>query len=53
MDVGISPRALRIARYIDRLTEGEYQITLSKRRIEAWYVEIDRTENVRRVELDK
>ena len=51
----ISLRATRLGRAIDRLTPGQYTITLKKDELDAkdWVVEIVRTEPIQRLSLAK
>ena len=54
-DLGVSQRALSLARAIDRLVPGEYYIDIIKPTLEtkAWFVEIVKTETVQILNLTK
>ena len=51
----LSPRAISLARAIDRLPAGEYSIVLVKPEIEAkeWVVEINKMENLQNLVLKR
>ena len=51
----LSPRVVQLARMLDRLPPGNYEISLSKQEMRAqdWNVEIVRTERIATVQLPK
>lgn len=51
----LSPRVVQLARMLDRLPPGNYEISLSKQDLRAqdWSVEIVRTEKIATVNLTK
>jgi len=51
----LSPRVVQLARMLDRLPPGNYEISLSKQvlRAQDWNVEIVRTEKIATVNLPK
>lgn len=51
----LSPRVVQLARMLDRLPPGNYEISLSKQdlRTQDWNVEIVRTEKIATVSLPK
>lgn len=55
-DPGVSQRALSIARMVDRLETGEYQLHIEKKPAAqggGWYVELQEAVTIRVVELEK
>lgn len=55
-DLGVSPRALAIARAVDRLETGEYQLHIEKKPAAqggGWYVEFQEATTIRVMELEK
>lgn len=56
VDLGVSQRALSIARMVDRLETGEYQLHIEKKPAAqggGWYVELQEAVTIRVVELEK
>ena len=51
----LSPRVVQLARMLDRLPPGNYEISLQKQELRAqdWNVEIVRTEKIATVQLPK
>ena len=51
----LSPRVVQLARMLDRLPPGNYEISLQKQDLRAqdWNVEIVRTEKIATVQLQK
>ena len=51
----LSPRVVQLARMIERLPPGNYEISLSKQELRAqdWSVEIVRTEPIQKITLSR